>query len=342
MNQDDRQSERRILIVKLGAVGDCVHTLYVLRALRERFPKAVIGWAVEEKAYQVVAHHPDISHCYLIPRKKGFAKWFSSLRPILTDNYDTTIDLSNLLKSGIVSLRSGAKNRIGFARLREANFLFNNIRIKSKKGHMIERYFKLLESFDIHQIPMKVKLEVAEHKKKTIDLFLRNEIPASEPVAVLNPHGTWPNKLYTLDGWAYVADQLAQKGCTVILAWGSSVELERVRELSGMVKKSPVIAPPTDLKELYYLFTKSTIYLGNDSGPMHLAAAAGIGVSAVFGPTNPERVGPWCERRRIITAREVCDKWPCEKRRCPDPVCITKIDPVKVAEETLSLIEECR
>lgn len=342
MIDHEKKPARKILIVKLGAVGDCVHTLYVLRALRVRFPEAIIGWAVEDKACQVVAHHPDITHCYRLPRKKGLARWFTSHKPIITDKYDTVIDLSNLFKSGIVSCRSGAKNRIGFDRLREANFLFNNIRIKDNKGHMIERYFRLLAPFDIQKIPQSIEIAVQEHKKKSIDLFFNNEIRKDSTIVALNPNGTWPNKLYPLENWAFVADELVKQGAIVILVWGGAKELKRVRTLSRMMRETSIIAPPTDLKELYYLLSKSTIYLGNDSGPMHIAAAAGIGVAAVFGPTNPERVGPWCDRKRVITTKDICDKWPCEKRKCDNPDCITKIDPVLVADAARSLIEECR
>jgi len=87
--------------------------------------------------------------------------------------------------------------------------------------------------------------------------------------------------------------------------------------------------------------SKCTIYLGNDTGPMHMAAAAGVGVVGVFGPTDTKRVGPWTKLKREITAERYCDKWPCEKRKCrKTPFCIDEIPPDEIAKEALSLIGE--
>jgi ADP-heptose:LPS heptosyltransferase len=264
-----------------------------------------------------------------------------SVRAVKALGYDTAIDFSNLLKSGYITKKSGAARRIGFDRLREGNFLFTNQRLTGDTGHMIERYFKLLAPFDIREIPERIDIFVPEEKKKTIDDFLKEHVDPHRPLVILNPHGTWPNKLYPNEKYGHVADRLLREKIQVVLAWGGQAERDAVEKMAGGMEETPVIAPPTDLKELFYLLGKATIYLGNDTGPMHMAAAAQTGVVALFGPTDPARVGPWTKKSRVVTLKDLCDKWPCERRKCSTPDCITRIDPDDVLEAAMDLIEEC-
>jgi lipopolysaccharide heptosyltransferase I len=333
---------KRILIIKLSAVGDCVHTLYVLRALRDRFPSAQIDWAIENKSYPIVAGHPDASTVHLIDRKSGNFAWYKSVSNLKTLAYDVTIDLSGLVKSGYLAWATGAPERIGFDRWREGNRIFNNRRVKTKSGHMIDRYFGLLAPLGDFEIPPAIEIAVSENDQAYVDDFFEKQIPPDRPVVALNPHGTWPNKLYPLKKYAQVADRLIQNGATVLLVWGGQSEHDAVKQLAAMMTEPAVVAPSTDLKQLYALLKRCTIYLGNDSGPMHMAAAADIGVLGIFGPTNPARVGPWAARKREVTAEPFCEKWPCEKKKCDHPNCIDRIDPEKIVACAVELLGECQ
>ena len=340
MSELDLEKVKRILLVKLGAVGDCVHTLYALGALRARFPQSVIGWAVEDKAYQVVSWHPHLDRVHILTKNEGWARWIKDANDISGFGYDVAIDFSNLFKSGFVTCRSGVKTRIGFDKYREGNFLFTNKRIKSSNQHMIERYLELLEPFGISSLSETVAIYVPQKAKEYIDKFFNEKLPAGTPVVVLNPHATWLNKLYSIDGYAYIADKLISSGHRVVLAWGGEKELAVVKRLAAMMKNKVILAPPTDLKQLYYLMSKCDIYLGNDTGPMHMAAASGIGVVGIFGPTNPDRVGPRTDKKRVCHTGDECKDWPCEKRKCKDPICINRIRPDKIVDAVLSLIKE--
>ena len=331
----------KILIVKLGAVGDCVHALYALGALRQKYPDATIGWAVEEKSSQIVLGQPALDEVHVISRKKGWMKWLADAKDVRRVRYDTAVDLSNLLKSGWVTRRSGARLRIGFDRWREGNFLFTNRRIRSRKGHMIERYHNLLAPLEVGDLPPKVQIVVPEFKQIKMNAFVKDELGGGDPIVALNPHASWPDKRYPPDRYGVVADKLAESGARVLLLWGGKSEFQAVKELAGSMISQPVIAPPADLQELYHLLSLCTIYLGNDTGPMHMAAAAGIGVVGLFGPTDPERVGPWTDKKRIVTAPEECKDWPCENRKCDHADCIALIPRSRVRDAALSMIGEC-
>jgi lipopolysaccharide heptosyltransferase I len=330
----------RILIVKLGAVGDCIHTLYALSALRKAYPKAWIGWAVEDKSYQVVADHPDLNAVYRIRRKRGVESWFRSVGTIGDEGVDVAIDLSNLFKSGWITWRSGAKLRIGFARKREGNFLFTNHRIRSRTGHMIERYLRLLSPLGVKQNPEDASVFIPEEKKKTVDRFFEDHLDSNRPVIALNAHATWQSKRYPLESYADAAKALVDRGTQVVLLWGGPSEKSATELLAERIGPGAILAPQTDLKELYYFLSCSTAYLGNDSGPMHMAAMAGAAVVGLFAPTDPARVGPWTKKARVVTAPDGCDKMHCEKKRCRKPACITKIKPMDLVEATWSLIED--
>ncbi len=334
------ESVKRILIVKLGAVGDCVHTLFALDALRNKFPDAVIGWAVEEKSYNVISWHLKLDRVHLVRRKEGIFTWLKDAESVADFGYDLAIDFSNLFKSGWVALRSGAKIRIGFSRKREGNFLFTNKRIKTSKKHMMERYFGLLRPLGIKEIPDPKGIFVSYKQRNYIDEFLQENISPLKKTVVINPNATWQSKLYPLEKYAEVAHELIREGHHVLLIWGGGNENQRVKRLSGMIQEKVIIAPKTNLKELYYLMSKCHIYIGNDSGPMHLAAFSGIGVVGIFGPTNPDRVSPWTSGKIVITAGRQCGKWPCEKRKCKNPFCVTNVDPMEIVAAGKKLLEE--
>ncbi len=339
------------LIVKLGAVGDCVHTLYPLRALREAYPDARIGWVVEDKSAGVVEGHSDLDEVIIFPRKAislerqnggllaAGALLVDFQRDLQRRGYERAIDFQNLFKSGYVAWVSGAKRRIGFRKLREANFLFTNQRIPSEGTHAIEKYMSLLWPFGIWKIPESVTIHVPEKKKEAGDRFFEQHGLANSKVVAVNPGASWDNKRLESKKYAEAIDRLAEDGVRSVLCWGPGEEhlVEEIRPLCG---SGPLVAPETDIKELFHLLGRCDLYLGNDSGPMHLAAAAGIGVAAVFGPSDPGRVGPFTQKRAIVRADVDCS--PCWKRSCPLPrtLCMEQItadDLVKNARNLLGI-----
>ncbi|MCL4234854.1 MAG: glycosyltransferase family 9 protein [Deltaproteobacteria bacterium] len=335
---------RSILIVKLGAVGDCVHTLYALRALREAFPDARIGWAIEDKSRAVIEDHPDLSEIIRFPRKElaaalrsgGFTRLWRAFRADLrARGYEIAIDFQNLFKSGHVAHASGAPRRIGFRKWREGNFLFTNERIPRDPNarHAIEKYFTLLRPLGVTKIPERVEIAIPAEKRETIDRWFTANGLDNRRLIAINPGASWPNKKLSARTYAAAADALSDDGCVPVVIWGPGEE----RDAAAVVEsaRSPVLlAPRTDIRELAALLGRCAMYVGNDSGPMHIAAAMGARTLGVFGPTDPARVGPWSPRGRAVQASVTCG--PCWKKRCPGPVnCIDRV-------EAATLIRECR
>ncbi len=341
-----------LLIVKLGAVGDCVHVLYALRALRSAYPNAKIGWVVEEKSRGVMDGHPDLDELFVFPRKEisthlmagrliaAIRAYRDFRRDIRKECYQVVIDFQNLFKSGLVALSSGGRKRIGFWKLREANFLLTNHWVNTYPNalHAIEKYFCLLRPLGIEKIPESVQVYVPPEKMEVGDRFwIENDLSGRRVVAV-NPEASWPSKKLELEKYAETIDALGETGVKSLILWGPK-EKESAENLRSLCRSEALLAPATDIKELYYLLKRCDVYLGNDSGPMHLAAAAGIGVAAVFGPSDPGRVGPWTDKGIVISSKTPCS--PCWKHKCPthDLRCMTSIKAKQLTHAVHRLLE---
>ncbi|HPM76142.1 MAG TPA: glycosyltransferase family 9 protein [bacterium] len=326
---------RSILIVKLGAVGDCIHALVPLRALRLAFPQARIGWLVEGKSKEVVIGHEDLDLVHIWDRKQSSRDFlaghplraWSEIRRVINEmraaEYEVAIDFQNLFKSGFFAWQSGAATRIGFSRLREGNFLFTNRRVPAGNavGHMVQRYLKLLEPLGIssENTPLAKPIFIPNEKKTIVDEYWRKYIGTANVVA-LNPAASQSYKLWPPERYAAVADRLAREyGMQPIIIWGPGEE-RLAHTILDLMQTSGLPAPPTTIKELAYLLSRCAMYVGNDTGPMHLAAAMGIAVVGLFGPTEERRVGPWSVRARAVTPPE-----PFSKKRRMDAITVEQV-----------------
>ncbi len=319
----------RILIIKLGAIGDVVHSLPVLATLRACHPKAHLSWAVEEKAAPVLEGNRDLDELILLERKKMssasgvfyFRRWLQEIRK---KSFDVALDLHNLLKTGIIAYASHAPVRIGFRKLREGNFLFMNRWVKPQPHHRhaVEKYLSLLEPLDLHesQWVRRFPLVWDSSDDERISRFLKQHgLGHNEPWVAVNPGANWPSKRWMPDRYAKVADQLTkQRGIRVLILWGPG-ELSLAHAVAGAMTEKAVIAPETTLKQLMVLISRCRLLMSGDSGPAHLAAALGVPTVTLFGPSDPVRNGPYGENQTIVRSpvpparyyqrKEVGDRW---------------------------------
>jgi lipopolysaccharide heptosyltransferase I len=305
---------QRILIIKLGAVGDVIHTLPVLETLRHCFPKAHIGWAVEGAAAPILEGNPALSELIPLDRKKlggvsglvYFRRWLRSLRE---KQFDTAIDPHNLFKSGVIAYGSGASLRIGFQKLREGNFLFMNRRIQPapRHRHAVQKYLSLLEPLGIRETQWVVRFPLAWRPQEedrigkfwTAEGFDRPGVKHDEVVAI-NPGASWPSKRWMPERYARVADRLVkERGIRILILWGPDERLLADRIARSMSEKA-VIAPETDLKQLTVLIKRCRLLVTGDTGPLHIAAALGVPTVSLFGPSDPARNGPYGQNHAVV------------------------------------------
>ena len=324
---------QRILIIKLGAVGDVIHTLPVLETLRHCFPQAHIGWAVEEAAAPILEGNPALSELILLDRKKVrgasgllyFRQWLRSLRE---KHFETALDPHNLFKSGMIAYGSGASLRIGFKKFREGNFLFMNRRIKpaSRHKHAVEKYLCLLAPLGIQETQwvLRFPLNWRPPDADRIERFWAQEgfdRPGvkHDAVVAINPGASWPSKRWMPDRYARVADRLVkEQGVRILISWGPG-ERALADGVARAMSEKGVIAPETDLKQLTALIKRCRLLVTGDTGPLHIAAALGVPTVSLFGPSDPARNGPYGHGHAVVRSpippathwqkKEVGDHW---------------------------------
>lgn len=326
----------RILITKLGSIGDIVHTLPALAAIRSQMPKAEIVWIAEKRSAEILRGNPMIDELIEIDtRSLRGGKIMDDILPELRIrvrelrefSFDIAIDFQGLLKSGMIGKLSGAKERWGFSRrnLREpASRVFLTDVVKIPKQVNIVKKNLLLAAgalgIDVpdgnYQFPISTS---ASHLKEAADIA----IETGGKFAVLNPAGGWPTKLWHAEKYGALADRLWDEFRLVSVVVSGPGEDGLADEVRSASSSGKIVFAKPSLKGFYELAKRADVYVGGDTGPTHLAIAAGAPVVGIFGPTewwrngstNPDDI---CVERNDIDCRVDCHRRSCSKWICMD------------------------
>lgn len=285
----------RILIARLSAMGDCILTMPLLCALRDHFPRASLTWVVEQGAAPLLRGHRCLDHLIVLP--KGWLKsprqvW--RLRRQLRElRIDVTLDPQGLFRSGAVARLSGAPRRIGFAPPlgRELTPWLNTELVVPQADHVVDRQLELLAPLGIKWPRVRFEVPEDEAAAARMDDYLRGQ--QIERFVVINPGATWDSRLWEMERYGLVAAHLAARGLTPLVTWGGNRELGWAETIVGASQGTAHLAPPTRLPELAALLRRARLYVGSDTGPMHVAAALGTPCVSLHGPTRWEQSGPY-------------------------------------------------
>lgn len=288
---------QRILIVRLSAIGDVIHGLPLLVALRIRFPHAEIAWLVEDKTAMLLNGHPALDRLIIV--KKSWMKSWSDIkylrRRLRMFAPDVTIDMQGLLKSSFAAWLSGAKSRIGFGGPdgREGSRWFNNIRVTPDEEHVIDRNLQLLEPFGISGCSVDFDLPECEMDRRSSRQILNHE-GLHGNFAILNVGAGWESKLWREDRYAEVAGYLLEQwNLPSLVIWAGEKERQMAETVVRIANGAAFMSPPTTLNEMASLCRMSTIFIGSDTGPLHIAAAVGTRCIGLYGPMPAKRNGPY-------------------------------------------------
>lgn len=323
----------RVLIVKLGSIGDIVHTLPVLAALRAGMPHAEISWVAERLSSEILKDNPILDRLIEVDTKalrRGLMSGETlraprqQLRRLRASAFDVALDFQGLLKSASIARLSGARRVFGYSRsgLREpASTVFLSKRISiPPHTHIIRKGLLLLQGALGIPVPAELSFPIGIDAAAEAEADRAAENTA-ENFAILNPGGGWPTKLWSAEKFGGLADLLwANYGMRSLITYGpGEVELaEMVRRASRSEKAVPV---SLSLKGFYSLAKRAQVYVGGDTGPTHIAVAAGAPIVGLFGPTEWWRNGsPYsqdiCVERNDIDCRVDCHRRSCSKWIC--------------------------
>ncbi len=290
----------RILLVRLSAIGDAVHGLPVACVLRRRFPSAFIGWIVEGRTAEILQGHEALDKIISVPR--GWLKKPDEIlrarREMRDCGFEVALDLQGLTKSALAAWLSGAKKIVGFAGAdaREFSRFFYTEKIPPVAVHVVDRNLELLRALGVEQItPEEIRFALPRNQsaKTKVEAWLEDN-NFSDSFAALNPGAGWVSKLWPPERYAEVASYLFQKHkLRSVIAWAGAEEQGWAKEIAAASPEASVVALPTSLPELIALLRQARIFVGSDTGPLHLAAAVGVPCVGMYGPVPAERNGPY-------------------------------------------------
>lgn len=287
----------RVLIVRLSAIGDVIHGLPVLCALRDRFPQAFLGWVVEGRAATLLRGHPALDEIIEIPR--GWLKSPSTVgrlrRRLRSLGFDTAIDVQGLTKSAVAAWLSGARRRIGFgdAKGRELSRWFANEKVTTTAAHIIDSNLELLRPLGITSPAVRFDLPEHADDRQSAEAMIREQ-GLTDGFAMITPGAGWASKLWPPERFAAVAVYLGRGwGLPTMVVWAGDEEHRLARQIVAAARGHARLAPPTSLTELAALARRARLFVGSDTGPVHLAAAVGTPCVGLYGPMPAERNGPY-------------------------------------------------
>jgi lipopolysaccharide heptosyltransferase I len=313
---------QRVLVIRLSAIGDVVNTLPAVSLLRRALPDAFLGFAVEDRAKDVVVGHPLIDRVHVFPRQR----WRSLLRrpdprawlqlarevrayarEIRAERYQVALDEQSNLKGAVHALASGAPRRVGFARGHdyELNHWLSTEQVTppGKRLHRVDKFVALLGALGIDGAARDYVLPDDAAARERVTERLREAGLEPKAFVVLHPgtsdHGA--DKRWPAERFAALARLVRERlGLPVLVTWGPGEEAlaRRVAELSD--GSARVAARTGSLLELVELLRRAAVFVSADTGPMHLAAAAGVPCVALFGPKDPVVYGPYGAGHAVI------------------------------------------
>jgi heptosyltransferase I len=305
-------AKARFLICRLSAVGDTVHTLPLAQVIKRQWPDAFVAWAVEKGAAPLVQTCADVDEAIVVP--KGFLKSPSQLvqlrRKLRAMKFDVALDPQSLTKSSVLAWLSGAKRRIGFTRPigRELAPWLDKELVKPQQRHVVRRYLEVLRPLGVETTDCDVAWNLPRNpaSEATIDKLLQTA-GLIDDFAVINPGAGWDSKVWPAERYAEVARQLPVRS---VIGWAGEKERAWADEIVASSNSRALLAPPTSLLELTALVRRAGLFIGSDTGPLHIAAAAGTPCVALYGPTRPEVCGPFGTGHTVLYYPAVDQKRP--------------------------------
>ena len=329
----------RILVIKLRAVGDVVLATPVPRNLRLAYPSARIDFLTEPESAGILRTLPEVDEVVLFDRRQveaagplGASKQgLELIRRIRERNYDLVFDLFGNPRTALVTRLSGAKWRVGFdwrGRKRAYNVVVPS---RADQVHEVDFNLDALRWLGIKVETSQPRVVVTPEAEAEADAFFRESGLEPGRVLALNAAGGWVTKRWPVPRFAEVARRVSEEfGLKSLILWGPG-ELELAERLVELIGEAAVALPQTDLIGLAAYLKRSRLLLTNDSGPMHLAAAVGTPVVAIFGPTNPRLQGPY-GNGHVVVRNEELDCLGCNLTRCDHRSCMVGLSVETVFE----------
>ncbi len=337
--------DARVLIVRMGALGDIVHALPVLAALRAHRPDVRVDWLVDARydgvlalvdglARRVVVRARDDSADARSVRFSGVAGMGRAVAFLRRQAYAAALDLQGLIKSAVFARGSGAERVLGFERraLREgaAAWCYHEHVPVDDRGHVVHKNLAMLAPLGV--APAGVTFPWTGAPAAAAETVAADpRVTSSGGFVLLNPGAAWENKRWPVEHFAALARGLGERHhLPSVVMWGPG-EQDRAEAVVAHAVGHAFASPPTALADVLALGRAARLLVSGDTGPLHLAASVGTPIVGLFGPTRPERNGPWLASDVAVSRAGECVCF--HKRQClKGQACIDRITVAEVLD----------
>ena len=290
---------KRVLICRLSAIGDCVHTIPLAVKVKELWPDCKLTWIVDCAAAQLLQPHSAIDEVIKIERHwvKNSKLWKSLRRELQARKFCLALDPQGLIKSSMLAWLSGAKTRVGFdySHGRELAPMLVNRRVSRTARHMVDTYLELLSPWEATS-PGRAEFRMPTYAAaEQVPTILQNSgLESHEKFICIAPGAGWATKLWPVDRFAAVASYVnSTHDLRTLILWGGDSERVLAEEIAKLSDGAATVAPRTSLTELAEVARQSKLFIAGDTGPLHIAAAVGTRCIGLFGPTWGDVAGPY-------------------------------------------------
>lgn len=320
---------KKILVIQLRQIGDVLLTTPALRALKKRWPEARLSFLVEPLPAKVLWGNPNIDELIIRNPKEGGLEPIRTIRAVRSRGFDLVVDFLGSTRTAPIAFLSGARVTVSDANRRRA-FLYTHP-VKPQGLFTAERKLSLLRIFKAPAEPIVLDMALPDKARDKIDAWLRERgLDRAAPLVVIEPfHKRWVLE-YPATGFTRLAELMAEKwGAQVVVSWGPGREAD-ARAIVEAARVPLHLAPATDLHEMAALSGRAQIWVGNESGPRHIAASQRVPTFAVLGPTDDTWTPPG--PTHLSVGRDDLPCRPCNKRFCPEKhhACMKGFDPEKL------------
>jgi lipopolysaccharide heptosyltransferase II len=331
---------RRVLIVKLTSLGDVIHALPVAASLKKAFPFLKLHWIVEDRCAPLLENHPLLDSVIVYPRKEiqsliSKRKWgqvltlLKNLRRSLRElSIDLSLDLQGLAKSGLMVLMAWPPYRMGCFGLKEFSYLISKGLDEGGDLHAVDRNLKLAEFLGAGTGDPEFVMGISEEEKNWAkDFFQRHGVSGDTTLIGLQVGASFPQKCWPIPKMVALIEEISKLINIQVVLLGDQPDQEKLKPyLSRIPRKVINTVGGLSLRQLMTLINHCQIFVGADTGPLHLAVGLGLPVIALCGADDPKWTGPYGPSHRIHYKRFLCS--PCNKT----PVCQGRFDCMEAIE----------
>jgi lipopolysaccharide heptosyltransferase I len=320
-----RIAAENVAVVKLGAIGDAVNSLPFVNRLRDGLPRARITWIIGPRAHALLEGHAAVDE-FLVIDTRDWRAWPRFIRELRRRRFDLVIDLQRILKSGLIARASGAPLRLGFdrARSKELSWLFMNRAIPAnpRPGVTVEQYLEFADYLELPRSEARWDLPLGDEHSTAASGARKDVVPSRdrgrEKLVIVNLGASKPANRWSPEQWAELCRRLSTElGCRVQISGGA--EDRAVAEQVIASSRVPIddLVGRSSLKETARVIRSARLFIGCDTGPLHIAVAVRTPCVSLYGASDPARTGPFGETAGIVSKPAPCS--PCRRRHCNVP-----------------------